>query len=138
MKRRKDIAIFFTVLSIGFLCSYACKRKEGDPGKFKEIYIEQLTGENIPPGVGVRDGKLFLDEGFTLEYSKDSTVALMIDPNKDGSTYTFRCDCSSPLNIGCIPTSEGFITCKSLICIKCVLVLQVHEGFLSNHRFREQ
>lgn len=118
-------------------CFFSCRQKPGDPEKFTTISYDQLTEKNSPAGIVLHAGKVRLMDGFGLEHSPDSTMAMLVNPGKKGGgTTAIRCDCDGLIKLGCIVVLDGIITCKPLLCTSCKPVLQIYDGFVSVEKFR--
>jgi|GEM_PF-6941273 len=126
---------FFSLLVL--VCCFACGEKPGNPEKFTLLPFDQLTNNNAPKGIVIKDGKIRLADGFGLDYSADSSMALIMVPGKKGGNTAMRCDCDGLIKIGCIPVMDQIFTCKPLLCSSCKPVLLLYDGFISIDRFRE-
>jgi hypothetical protein len=127
------------ILSIPcFILLSACHQEPGDPQKFTELSIDQLTDKNVPKGLMLRDGKASLADGYEAVYASDSSKVLFINTGSspDGAT-AMRCDCDGVLKTGCIVVLRGIITCKPLLCTSCKPVLQIYDRRISVEQFRK-
>ena len=127
------VALFAVCLLV---CCFACHEKAGDPNKFTVLSFDQLTATNAPKGIVLKDGKITLADGFGLEYSADSSMAMIVVPGKKGGDLAMRCDCDGLVKIGCIPVIEGIFTCKPLLCTSCKPVLLLYDGIVTIDKFR--
>ena len=77
------------------------------------------TTSKLPPGTYLKDGRIFISEGYRVEYSGDSTTISLIKINDSGgltgTKHFFKCACWKPRVIAdsVVSIKEGEITCKT-------------------------
>ena len=127
MKTKINSSVFTLIIILfSLLPLISCKNKTGDPDKYTEVSIENITEKNIPKGLMLREGNLYPDKGFEFVTSKDSTKVMLIQTGKAKGFATHRCNCQSGYGLSCLPVKD-IIECSRLLCAKCTPLLIVYD-----------